>query len=346
VSERLGVSFVIPVRNGARWLDEVLTRVYAQGDGRPLEVIAVDDRSADGSRAILERWAQARGLRLLEGEGRGAAAAINLAISQAGQPIVCQVDQDVLLEPGWMVALASELERAPDVAAAQGWYLTPRDAGVLARAMGCDLEERYLRIEGDALDHVCSGNSAYRRSALEAVGGFDATLGYGYDNDLSYRLTAAGYRLVFRRDARSIHRWRERLGAYLRQQYGVGYGRLEVMRRHPRRLSGDQVSGLRMILHVPGLAVVLAASAAAAVLPGGWARPCAALALIVFAAMALERAVAALAAYRRLRDPAALSFPALHLLRDAAWLWALVRWSWDRVRRRPSRPSASMAGDP
>ena len=49
------------------------------------------------------------------------------------------------------------------------------------------------------------------------MGLLDESLGYGYDNDLSYRLSAAGHRLVIRREAASVHRWREGLTGYLSQ---------------------------------------------------------------------------------------------------------------------------------
>ena len=62
------------------------------------------------------------------------------------------------------------------------------------------------------MDHACTGNSVYRAEAVRRVGGFDESLGYGYDNDMSYRLGRAGYRLAFCRQARSTHRWRQGLG--------------------------------------------------------------------------------------------------------------------------------------
>ena len=40
-----GVSFVVPVHNGRRWLPAVLDAIDAQRDGRPFEVIVVDDGS-------------------------------------------------------------------------------------------------------------------------------------------------------------------------------------------------------------------------------------------------------------------------------------------------------------
>jgi glycosyltransferase involved in cell wall biosynthesis len=343
IDARPGVSFVVPVRNGERWLDRVLGAIQAQDDGRPFEVLAIDDGSTDGSASILRGHAAAGPVRVLDGPRRGAAAAINLGIRQARHPIICQVDQDVLVGPGWMTRLARALE-APAVAGAQGYYVTPRDSTIWARVMGLDLEYRYSLIRGTRVDHICTGNSAYRRESLQEVGLFDETLGYGYDNDMSYRLAAAGYRLVFCRDARSVHLWRDDLPSYLVQQYGVGYGRLDLVARHRRRVGGDDVSGPLMILHAPAMLGAIASLTAAGLLglAGARWRPAAACGAGLLALLGVERLVAGMHAAIRFRAPAALGFVPVHLLRDAAWVAALTVWSIRRARRRPSRPSDSM----
>ena len=125
--------------------------------------------------------------------------------------------------------------------------------------MALDLEQRYDALADGATTHVCSGNVAYRTSALHAVRLFDERLGYGYDNDMSYRLQAAGYRLRFCSAARSRHRWREGAAGYLVQQYGFGYGRIDLVARHRRRFAGDSVSPPMMMAHplVMALAVAL-----------------------------------------------------------------------------------------
>jgi glycosyltransferase involved in cell wall biosynthesis len=343
-----GVSFVLPVYNGERWLDAALRAILAQDDGRPFEVLVVDDRSSDGSAEIIGRFAADPRLRQLPGAGRGAAAAINQGLRAARHPVVCQVDQDVVLGPGWMAALCGALA-APGVGAAQGYYQTPRRGSPWARVMGLDLELRYSRIGGSALDHVCTGNSAYRAEALRRVGLLDESLGYGYDNDLSYRLGRAGYRLVFCREARSVHHWRDGLLPYLRQQYGVGYGRLDLVAKHPGRAGGDDVSGWRMILHVPATLAVLAAGTAAALaaLAGTAWRPWLLLAAVVTAVLTLDRLVAGLEAVVRFRDPAGLAFAPVHLLRDLAWTAALLTWSGRRLAgSAPPRPRQSMRRRP
>jgi hypothetical protein len=338
-----GVSFVVPVLNGGQWLRLALDSIGAQRDGRPFEIIAVDDGSTDGSLRRLERLQREGFLRLLDGQGGGAAAAINAGVRDASYPIICQVDQDVILQGGWLPELLKALAD-PDVAAAQGHYITRPGAGFWARAMGRDLEYRYSRIRGSFVDHVCTGNTAYRAQALHQVSLLDERLGYGYDNDLSYRLHAQGYRLAFCRDAVSVHCWREGGASYLRQQFGVGYGRLDVIARHPRKFTGDDVSGTLMMFHAPAMLGAVASLLAAAVLfvwGGRWTPP-AVLGMTVIAALAVERGMAGVNGWRRTGDRAALAFWIAHLARDVAWAFAIVAWAARWTLNRAPAPTHSM----
>jgi cellulose synthase/poly-beta-1,6-N-acetylglucosamine synthase-like glycosyltransferase len=230
---------------------------------------------------------------LFRSTSRGAAAALNLGIREARHPIVCLVDQDVVLRPGWLAAIAAEF-RSPRVGAVQGYYLTDRRAPLLARVMGLDIEQRYGRISAGPTNHVCTGNSAYRREALRDAGLFDEGFGYGLDNDMSYRLARAGYELRFCPAAKSVHRWRETLGSYLGQQYGLGYGRLDVVARHPYRVAGDLVSPSMMMAHAPLMLGSLGGGAAALILCASglpW-QPAAWLSLAVIGFLTLERLLA------------------------------------------------------
>jgi glycosyltransferase involved in cell wall biosynthesis len=339
-SMRESVSFVVPVHNGAASIGECIDSIFAQADGRPMEVLVVDDRSQDGSSELLRSLAEKYSLRLLEGPGRGAAAAINIGVLAARYPIICQVDQDVILEANWMRLVVDELADR-HVAAAQGYYVGDPRATVAAKVMARDLEQRYQAIQGSDTTHVCTGNSAYRAEALREVGLFDESLGYGYDNDMSYRLREAGYRLTLCRRARSIHRWREGVIGYLRQQYGFGYGRADLVSKHPRRLTGDSVSPLGMMAHP----IVMTLALALAVVGVAW-RPAATMGAVLLGLLALERLWAGVRGAVRFRDLTPLWFPVMHLARDLAWVVAMAVWSVRRIAGRRSRPSHSMRARP
>ena len=342
-----GVTFVVPVHNGERWLDEVLTAILAQRDGRPFEIIAVDDGSTDRSAGILAAREATGDLRVFRAAKRGAAAAMNQGIRQAAHPIICLVDQDVVLRPGWMAAIVRPLNAGLETVpcgAVQGYFVTDPQAPVVARVAGMDLEQRYAAIGEGQTNHVCTGNSAYRAEALHKAGLFDESFGYGYDNDMSYRLMRAGYTLRFCPAAKSVHRWRETLRGYLVQQYGQGYGRLDIVWKHPGWVAGDAVSPSMMMAHAPLMAAALASGAASLLLGAAglpW-RQAAALAVIIVAGLALERLAAGVRAAVRHRDAAGLLFVPLHLLRDAAWALAIAAWAARRLAGRGRHPSHSM----
>jgi len=338
-----GVSFVMPVHNGAQSLRRALDAIIAQRDGRPMEIVVVDDRSTDDSGQILATYAAEGCVTVLAGQGHGAAAAINLAMRHVRYPIVCQVDQDVVVQRGWMKRLV-EAFSDPDVGAAQGYYLTPPGATIWGRVMGLDLQERYRRIRRLDFDHICTGNSAYRAEALQKVDLFDETFGYGYDNDMSYRLAAVGYRLVFCPDALSLHFWRSGAYDYLVQQYGVGYGRLDLIAKHHRHVTGDDVSGPGMILHAAGMLVVLLglALAIAVSMTGISVKPIILTVGSLFLALMAERLVVGVRAAIQFRDAAGLFFAPIHLLRDFAWVAALSTWALRRLRGRAQCPRNSM----
>jgi glycosyltransferase involved in cell wall biosynthesis/GT2 family glycosyltransferase len=349
-----GVSVVVPVRNGATWIAATLEAIWREQDSRPFEVpfevIVVDDGSDDGSVEVVRRAAGERPLRIIAGEGRGAAAALNVGFRAARFPIVCQIDQDVTISPGWLSKVTGALDD-PRVAAAQGRYVIDPQADLSARIMALDLEQRYAAIAGTKTSHVCTGNAAYRADAVHAVGLFDETIGYGYDNDLSYRLRAAGHRLAFVRDATSVHHWRDRFTTYLRQQYGFGYGRLDLVAKHPARVTGDSVSPVTMMAHPIALAVALMSFVAAAVtaMTGASSSPARALAITgaaIVAALFVERLVAGVAAWRRFGDRAALLFPIWHLARDFAWVAAIGIWTTRRLTFGHSQPAHSMSPRP
>jgi len=333
----------VPVHNGERWLDEVLGSILAQQDGQPFEIIAVDDGSADGSAQILARRATAGDVRVLRATGRGAAAAMNQGIREALQPVICLVDQDVVLKPGWLAAILEPLLE-PGVGAVQGYFATDRQAPTVARVAGMDLEQRYAAIGEGPTNHVCTGNSAYRAEALHKAGLFDESFGYGYDNDMSYRLMKAGYELRFCPAAKSTHRWRETVRGYLVQQYGQGYGRLDIVWKHPGWAAGDAVSPSMMMAHAPLMTAAIGAGIASLLLGAAglpW-RLALDLAGITVGGLALERFVAGVRASVRHRDPAGLLFVPLHLLRDAAWALAIIVWSARRITGSGRHPSHSM----
>jgi rhamnosyltransferase len=119
------VSVIIPTLNGAATLPALLAALASAGERHPLEIVAIDSGSRDGTAALL----RAAGATVLDLGGRpfGHASARNRAAAAARGDVLLYLTQDV--EPvgdAWLDALLAALE-SPDVAGAFGRQI-PRDA--------------------------------------------------------------------------------------------------------------------------------------------------------------------------------------------------------------------------
>src|SRR4051794_1267507 len=195
---RFAVAAVVPNHDGAGWLGRCLGALHGQQRAFD-EVLVVDDASRDDSLAVLERdWPAVRVVALER--NRGFAAAVNAGIAATRCDAVALVNTDVELAPDWLARTAAALEADPGAAAVACKMVSLRDSGVLddcgdvlRRDGVCEQRGHGRRDDGrwDAPGEVfsaCAGAALYRRTALEAAGGFDERLfAYLEDVDLGLR---------------------------------------------------------------------------------------------------------------------------------------------------------------
>jgi len=154
------------------------------------EVVVVDDRT--GSEPPL---AVPAGARVLRGQARGPAAARNAGWRVCAAEWIAFLDDDVVPGTGWLAALRADLEGCgPAVGGSQGRVIVPLPDG---RAP-TDWERGTRGLE---TARWATADLAYRRAALEAVGGFDERFPRAYreDADLGLRMDAAGWTIAFGR---------------------------------------------------------------------------------------------------------------------------------------------------
>jgi glycosyltransferase involved in cell wall biosynthesis len=207
------VSVLLPCRDAAPWLDECLDSLFAQ-TLRDFEVIAVDDGSRDGTRALLERRARAESrLTLLDSRGAGLVPALNLAAAAARGPLLARMDADDICSPERLAAQRDHMEQNPDIAACgTGIRLFP-EHGI---GPGYRRYEAWLNSLSSAQElnadlfvecPIAHPSLMIRRSVLHGLGGYrDA--GWPEDYDLLLRLHAVGMRAV--NLPRALLHWRVR----------------------------------------------------------------------------------------------------------------------------------------
>lgn len=209
------VSVVIPTYNGARYIEEALSSVFAQTE-LPHEIIVVDDASQDGTPDLVSSLAvrspvPLRLLRLAKNSG-GPSRPMNVGMAACRTPYVATFDQDDVMTPTRLAVQSRVLEAHPQVPATIG-LLHKIDRNGLAcdgvseanyrarllaiahqRAESCYLLEPtafYRHVLFQATYSIAS-NTMMRRSAWEAIGGFARHLRVAWDMDLCCRLAVCG----------------------------------------------------------------------------------------------------------------------------------------------------------
>lgn len=153
------------------------------------QIVVVDDRRAPMGDLDLRPDLP---VRVHRSGGRGPAAARNAGWRATDAEWVVFLDDDVRLPAGWWTSLASDLLLAPpDVGAVQGRLVVPQPPDRRAT----DWERNVAGLESA---RWATADIAYRRRALDRVGGFDERFPRAYreDADLAARVRRAGFALV------------------------------------------------------------------------------------------------------------------------------------------------------
>lgn len=210
----------------------------------PLEVIVVDNDSADGSAsAVRERQPDVK--LIANGQNLGFSKANNLGLQAAAAPYVLVLNSDAAVRPDTVETMRHILEARPDVG-----IVGPRTVGIDGRvqvSFGPDLtpwsewRQRKLvlgvkrrdpaaqrRLEQmAAAEHepawVSGSCFLARRDLLLRLGGFDEGFFlYEEDVDLCVRVRQAGFRVLFTPRAEVVHhlgRSMEKASARARDEY-------------------------------------------------------------------------------------------------------------------------------
>ena len=222
------VSVVIPVRDGERWLCDVLAALEREA---PDEVLVIDSGSRDGSVEL----ARAAGVELIEiapnefGHGRTR----NLGAERTSGELICFLTQDAIPVEGWLAAHREAFELDERVGASYGPHLPRADTSpMIAR----ELTEFFagfapngrpaLQGVGDPV-FLSNVNACYARRCWEQIRFDDVE--YAEDQAFARAMLAAGFAKVYHPSAAVEH--------------AHDYGPVEFMRRY-----FDEYRGLRETL--------------------------------------------------------------------------------------------------
>ena len=208
------------------------------------ETIVVDNGT--GSRELEEAAAALDGCSVMRLESNlGYSRAVNLAARRAQGDALVLLNDDSVVDPGYVPRLIERLDPGSGIVMAAG-VMRERSAPGLIDTAGIELDRTLLAfdylngepleiLDGPVPDPIGPSGAAaafWRDSFLEA-GGFDEALfAYLEDVDMVLRLRALGGSCSLASDARGTHQHSATLGlGSARKDYLMGYGRGYLLRK-------------------------------------------------------------------------------------------------------------------
>ncbi len=204
------------------------------------ELIIVLGPTEDDSREVIERAAIPN--RLVLCPERNLALSRNLGLQAAEGEFIVYIDDDASPSPGWLKALIEPLEKDAKVGISAGYVLDGAGNRFLNRHVVADTLGRafWLEDESAAMAKIrelgeqrsfltATGcNMAFRRSALDLIGGFDPFYQYFLEEtDVVWRLIKAGFQCRVTPASTVLHR----LGANLSRTPAMEVGNRAVIIR-------------------------------------------------------------------------------------------------------------------
>ncbi len=234
------------------------------------EIILVDNRSGP-DRAPLPTFPDTRRVRVVVEPRRGISAARNRGSASAAGDIVAFTDDDTVAKQDWLRVIGTRFAQNPKLDAIGGLVL-PAELDTQPQLW---FEEFYggfsrsFRAETFSIERMrgtddlfpyaparfgAGCNMAFRRAALQQMGGFDTSLGTGTpakggeDLAMFIELITSGGTLAFEPAALIWHSHRRTEREFMRQVFSYGTGLTAmytaIISRHPRHL-------LEMIRRIP-----------------------------------------------------------------------------------------------
>ncbi len=263
-------SIIIPAFNAEKGIGKCLTSLQKQ-EFKDFEVIVVDDGSSDNTGKAAKSF---KGVRVLRQKNSGPAVARNNGAKEAKGDIIIFTDSDCVLDKNWLREMLKPFEDK-SVAGVQGTYRT-RQKEIVARLIQLEIEKNHERMgKRKLIDFMGTYSAAYRKVVFLEMNGFDTSfpIASGEDTDLSFRVSAAGHKMMFNDKALVFHTHPTSLWKYLKIKFFRAFWRTKVYKKHKGKIVKDSYTSQAIKLQVllfylmipatialifePGMAIVL-----------------------------------------------------------------------------------------
>lgn len=181
------ITVIVPTSNEEKTVGRCLTALRKQN----AQIIVADGGSNDNTVKIAEKYTD----KILFDDGDGPGVARNLGVKYAGNPVVAFTDADTVVAPNWVETI--EVRFKDKSLLGLGGIIRPLGGSLHDKIIfkwNSDLWYRFSALFG--FYQFSGNNSAYLKSAFQKAGGFNESLSFLEDTDLSLRVSKIGKVMV------------------------------------------------------------------------------------------------------------------------------------------------------
>lgn len=230
------VSVIVPVYNGEKDIANCLKALINQNYPKEnYEIIVVNDGSTDNTSKVVKKFKK---VKLIQQEHKGPASARNLGAKYAKGEILLFTDSDCIPDKNWIKNMVEPFKDKA-IVGVSGTYKTLNKENLIARFVGYEIEERHEKLEKEReIDFIGTYSAGYRRDVFLKFGGFDETfpIASGEDPELSFRISKAGFKMIFQPKAFVYHKHPDTLPKFLKQKFWRGYWRIYLYKKHSNKI--------------------------------------------------------------------------------------------------------------
>ncbi len=244
------VSVVIPFYNREELVDWAVGSVLRSAVPMTMEVeiIAVDNGSTDNTVEQLKRHP----IRIVHCAERGPGAARNAGIAASRGEIVVFTDSDCLCESDWLMRLVRPFVDPKMLITGGNIFSLFQDdfVATFTDKIGILNNRRFFAGSAYFPRFFATANAAYRRSALNTVGGFDNNLWMSEDADLAWRVLELGGKMAYVDNAVIYHQHRNTLRGLFSQAIDYGSASVAIFAKHRSRLEATAALSWRNVREI------------------------------------------------------------------------------------------------
>lgn len=184
------ISIVVPAYNEERIIATCIQYLQAQVFDQPYEIIISNNNSTDRTAQI----AKDLGVRVLNTTEKGYVHAAIAGVKAAKGEIIAMTDSDTRVPPHWLQRIYDTLQARPELVAVGGpfeFHDGPRGVRAVIKLIN-GISPRLM------IASLSGMNMAFRKSAYEAVGGFNPKINLQADTYLGNRLAKHGKTMLIR----------------------------------------------------------------------------------------------------------------------------------------------------